>query len=602
MFTMDNNHSGKGWDMRGTISRIMLLAVVCVFAVAMGTHAADVVKAEDLPVKEVTVFKDGHAFVLHEGLVSVDQNGEVQMDYLPRAVLGTFWVAPMDGKAKLQSVVSGAKIVTESRTALTTADLIEANAGKRIRVKDIQSNQFYEGTIVGVPEQTSEELARTGVPGASPQLPVKGQVVLLKVAEGVKVIPLTSPSLQEVTFLDEPTRTLDREEFRNIMTLKFAPECAGKSIRIGMAYVQRGVRWIPSYRIEIDGKGKAKVALQGTVINELKDLHDAKVHLVIGVPSFMFKDTVDPISMQETVAQLGAAFGNAPASQSQYFFNNAIMSQQARMSEYRGDGGRPAGGETIDLGPEVKGSAANEDLFVFAVDHVTLKKGQRMVMPVASYELTYDDVYKLDLPFAPPMEAMRNFNNEQQVEMAKLMSGPKVKHIIRMKNTASQPITTAPAMISKDGQVMGQGMTTYTAPGGRCDVELTVAIEVSASRSDTETGRTPNAISINGNAFEKVDLAGKITIINRKKQAVEVEVARSVLGKVSKAGQDGAITQLGPQDWGEVVTNLPQWWNWYNWPWWWYSTNSMGTIKWTTKVEPDQKLVLDYEWSYYWRW
>jgi hypothetical protein len=540
--------------------------------------------------------------VMHEGMVSVDANGEVQMDYLPRAVLGTFWVAPMDGKVKLQSVVSGAKIVSQNRTALTTAELIEANAGKRIRIKDVSTNQFYEGMIMGVPQQSSEELARTGVPGTAPQLPVKGQIVLLKMAEGVRAIPLTSASLQEVTFLDEPATMLARDEFRNIMTLKFGPEYAGKSVRIGMAYVQRGIRWIPSYRIEIDGNGKAKVSLQGTVINELKDLQNARVHLVIGVPSFMFKDTVDPISMQETVAQLGLAFSNAPASQSQYLFNNAIMSQQARMSDYRGDRGAASGTDTIDLGPEVKGSGANEDLFVFALDHVTLKKGQRMVMGIASYELAYDDVYKLDLQFAPPMEAMRNLNNEQQVEMAKLMSGPKVKHIIRMKNTAAQPITTAPAVIAKDGQVVGQGMTTYTSVGGKCDVELTVAVEVSAARSDSETGRTPNAIRINGNEFEKVDLAGKISIVNRKKQAIDLEVTRSVLGRISKAGQDGAITQLGPQDWGEVVTNLPQWWNWYSWPWWWYSTNSMGTIKWTTKVEPDQTLELTYEWSYYWRW
>jgi hypothetical protein len=603
MLKTDDHHSGKGRNMRGRMNHFVLLAVAMAFIFTTAAGAAEAVKAEDLPVKEVTVFKDGHAFMLHEGLVNVDEKGEVQLDYLPRAVLGTFWVAPMDSKAKLQSVVSGTRIVTARRTTLNTAELIEANVGKRIRITDPAMKQAYEGTIIGVPQQTTEELARTGVPGTVPQLPVRGQVLMLKIAEGIKAIPLSSVALQEVTFLDEPTTTLARDEFRNIMTLKFGPEYAGKSVRIAMAYVQRGVRWIPSYRIDIDGKGKAKVALQGTVINELKDFQDARVHLVVGVPSFMFKDTVDPISMQESVAQLGAAFGGNTASQMPNFFNNAIMSQQARMSEYRGNSGPgPAAADAVDLGPEVKGSTASEDLFVFTLDHMTLKKGQRMVIGVASYELGYDDIYKLDLQFAPPMEAMRNFNNEQQMEMAKLMSGPKVKHMIRMKNTASQPITTAPAVIAMDGQMMGQGLTTYTAVGGQCDVELTVAIEVSASRSDTETVRTPNAIHINGNDFEKVDLAGRITLVNRKKQAVDVEVTRSVLGKVSKAGQDGAITQLGPQDWGEVVTNLPQWWNWYSWPWWWYSTNSMGTIKWTVRVEPDQKAQLDYEWSYYWRW
>jgi len=44
-----------------------------------------------LPIKEVTVFKDGHAFVAHEGEMPVDEHGNVVMDYLPAPVIGTFW-------------------------------------------------------------------------------------------------------------------------------------------------------------------------------------------------------------------------------------------------------------------------------------------------------------------------------------------------------------------------------------------------------------------------------------------------------------------------------------------------------------------------------
>src|SRR5438046_138540 len=36
-----------------------------------------------LPVKEITVFKDGHAFVAHEGELPCDSQGNVLMDYLP---------------------------------------------------------------------------------------------------------------------------------------------------------------------------------------------------------------------------------------------------------------------------------------------------------------------------------------------------------------------------------------------------------------------------------------------------------------------------------------------------------------------------------------
>src|SRR3954465_10093069 len=41
-----------------------------------------------LPVRELTVFKDGHVFVAHQGTMPVDGDGNVAMDYLPTPVIG----------------------------------------------------------------------------------------------------------------------------------------------------------------------------------------------------------------------------------------------------------------------------------------------------------------------------------------------------------------------------------------------------------------------------------------------------------------------------------------------------------------------------------
>lgn len=46
---------------------------------------------QKMPIKELTVFKDGHAFVLHEGTMPTDAAGNVVLDYLPTPVVGTFW-------------------------------------------------------------------------------------------------------------------------------------------------------------------------------------------------------------------------------------------------------------------------------------------------------------------------------------------------------------------------------------------------------------------------------------------------------------------------------------------------------------------------------
>ena len=57
-------------------------------------------------------------------------------------------------------------------------------------------------------------------------------------------------------------------------------------VRVGMTYVQKGLRWIPSYRVDVDGQGKARVKLQATLVNDLVDLNDVTVRLVVGGTPF----------------------------------------------------------------------------------------------------------------------------------------------------------------------------------------------------------------------------------------------------------------------------------------------------------------------------
>src|ERR1700751_844305 len=71
-----------------------------------------------LPIKELTVFKDGHAFVAHEGELPTDNHGNVVMDYLPAPVVGTFWPYVADPRASMRTVVAGQQRVAVEHTAL----------------------------------------------------------------------------------------------------------------------------------------------------------------------------------------------------------------------------------------------------------------------------------------------------------------------------------------------------------------------------------------------------------------------------------------------------------------------------------------------------
>jgi hypothetical protein len=556
-----------------------------------------------MPVKEVTVFKDGHAFVLHEGVMPTDAAGNVLMDYLPTPVLGTFWPYSADKNIKLTSVVASERKVLVERTALRLVEMLEANRGAEVIITEKPAYQEkpvpYAATIIGIPRRSSQELEATSPPNSGEKLPQKGDVIILKTSDGTKVLPLDR--IQDVTFKNDLKPTVGEEEFRNLLTLKldWAGRNAAKTADVGLVYLQRGLRWIPGYKITLDNQGNANVKLQATLINELTNLEDVTANLVIGVPSFVFKETMDPIALQKEAAQLSGYFQQGD--RSQLMTQNLIMTQSARMGERRG--GVPSESPAADLGPEVTDSTRNEDLYLFTVKHVSLKKGQRLALPVAEYNLKYKDIYAVDLPFSPPTDVRMNLNNEQQAEMARLLSAPKATHKIRLTNNSSAPLTTAPALIIKDNRVLAQGMMTYTSSGGNVDLEITKAVDIQVAKSETESGRTPSATKFNGDFYSRVDLNGSIKLTNYRKETSEIEVTRYVLGNVTTASQNGEVRKINVME-NDRYTSMgsyPTWWGWYNWPSWWSQLNGVGRISWKVNLEPGKSLDLTYNWNYFWR-
>ena len=554
-----------------------------------------------LPIKEITVFKDGHAFVAHEGEMATDDHGNVVMDYLPTPVLGTFWAYSSESRARLAGVLASQNRVQVERTALTLREMLEANIGAEVLITEAGTNQ-YPATIAGLPERSSEEQDATNPPNSGERLAQPGNLILLKTGEGIRAIPVER--IQDVTFKQPPKPAVAHEEFRSLLTLKLDWGRAGpaKSARVGLFYLQKGVRWIPSYKVEVDGKGNAKVKLQATLLNELTDLTDASVNLVIGVPTFAFKDTIDPIALQQDLAQLSPYFqANAGARNGPLAaqFSNAIMTQQ-RFAEYRptavpGEAGARAAG--------LEDSVRTEDLFVFNVPHVTLKKGERIVLPIAEFTLPYTDVFSLELPLAPPQELRGNLNSEQQREMARLLAAPKVMHKLRLTNNSKYPLTTAPALLIRDGRVLAQGLMTYTPSGASVDLPVTTAIDFQCKKSELETKRTPNAMTENGNSYSRIDLAGKVTLTSHRGQRTEVEVTRYVLGAADRADHEAQIVSVNMLEDTEFLgaAAYPSWWGWYGWPYWWNYVNGISRITWKIPLEPKQPVELSYDWHYFWR-
>ena len=582
--------------MKTTYALLGASALIFTAAVA-AEQAAPLSALARIPVKEITVFKDGHAFVVHEGAMPVDSAGNVQMDYLPTPVLGTFWPYSDTKDARLSAVIASPRRVLVERTAMSLRELVEANIGGRADIARNDGIALADIVILGAPTRSSEELEATNPQEGEVPLPQKADILLVKGPTGTLAFPYAA--IKDVTFKGDPKLKLTQEEYRNLLTMKLEWPAGkiGRTADVGMGYLQRGFRWIPGYRIAIDGKGNAAIKLQATMLNELTDLKDVTTNLVIGVPNFYFKETPDPIGLQDRLAQLSRYFQEG--SQTAAGLSNAIMTQTARMGDSRGGRG-PAEVQPRDLGPEVAGSGRSEDLFVFTVKHVTMQKGQRMVMPVSEYALKYRDVYTLDIPFAAPPEVRANVNSEQQAELARLLLAPKAQHQIRITNSSKHPMTTAPAMIVQGERVLGQGMMTYTSAGSNTDLTVTTATDIRVKKDEKEDGRIPNAVDFQGSRYMRINMSGTIKLTNFKSEAVDLEVTRNVLGHAGTATAGGKAEMLNWfEEGGTTVDSRPHWWNWYSWPNWWTRLNGLGRFTWSLKLEPGKSIDLGYTWHYF---
>ncbi|MCA8963991.1 MAG: hypothetical protein KDC48_03860 [Planctomycetes bacterium] len=536
--------------------------------------------ASKLPVREVTVFKDGHAYLIREMPLAAAGRQRIVLDELPAPVLGTFWPYASGG-GKLISAVAGRQEVDEEVPAVDMRQIARANVGKDVAVQDYNNNRI-EGRLVDVAARSGD-----ADENRNPNLPVT-DVLLVATATGTRALPLAQVRDLEIRGELQRHFTQRRQDER----LSLEVDGGGEGATVGVMYVQRGLRWIPSYRLDIDGAGAAKVQLQATLVNDLIDLERATVHLVIGVPKFEFQGLVDPISLQQELAQVAANVRDSARFSN--MLSNSLMTQSMGYMAER------AAGQGQDPDPAVQGSEANEDLFVFTLRDVTLEVGERLVMPIESFDLAYRDVYKLDVTFAPPMEVRQNLQSQQVLELAKELAAPKAVHVLRLTNKAKAPLTTAPALVFNKGRILAQGRMRYTPIGAETDLAINTAVDICVTTEEHEKGRVANAERFDGNQYGRIDLVGSIVLRNDKRQAVEIVVTRRILGLADTVGQDGAMQQLDLVNlWQDEAR--PIWWSWWNWPYWWFRFNGFGEFRWKVTLEPKASTTLEAGWHYFWR-
>ena len=274
--------------------------------VAWGDEAAPLSALAKMRVKEVTVFKDGHALMLHEGKMPVERIRRRADGLLAGAGSGHFLA--LFGRQRRQA---------DRRSGRTAEGAGGANVAEPAR---IARRQRWRG---GDRERNAavrrrREARRAGVPGrhcrpAGPQFEGVGgdrsagrgrEARRRRATSFCSRRPKASAPSASIAFSRSPSAVRTRRP----SPAKSSATCFGSSSIGAIASPPGKPTWaccickkafvgFPATSSSSTARAAWPLQLEATLINELADLEDVTANLVVGVPTFAFADTADPIGL-----------------------------------------------------------------------------------------------------------------------------------------------------------------------------------------------------------------------------------------------------------------------------------------------------------------
>jgi hypothetical protein len=489
-------------------------------------------------VKRIAVFKNGYAFTYREGEAQIT-GGWVYTTNTPVGVLGTVWGYSTTPNVKVMQLLASENEKREIERVTNLTDVLIANEGARIRFVDsYNTNKTYEGTyeIVG----TDRKFERISGDGS------REITIALKTESSVIFFPLGS--IRNIEILDAPK--YDKPKISKESRLAFNVDGAkdGERVNLGVAALERGIRWIPAYRVEVKGSPvkEAKLELEATLINELSDLKNSEVYFVVGVPHFLFQETMSPLSMNSAFAGVSSYFERGAGNSRRDSFSNAIMTQQMAVSadtSYADSDAKP----TSDDEEQVASFSA-EQLYLYQANNITLKKNERASLRLFSLTVPASEVFEWTINDSPTIQQryLDYSNSSTSTPLLQDLSS-RVWYGLRLKNQTGMPWTTASALSFRDWKPMGQDMLSFTPVGGENILRVTPATEVIGTHTLEEKSRVPVQLRYGGSLsnFDSVTVEGTLKLRNIKKDTVEVVMTRNLVGDVVSASDAGKISRQG---------------------------------------------------------
>lgn len=287
---------------------------------------------------------------------------------------------------------------------------------------------------------------------------------------------------------------------------------------LGMAYLSKGITWIPEYTLRILGEDAAELTLRGTLINEAEDLVHCNVSFVVGVPHFAHSDYLSPLAVGQVIRTIGAHV--APRElQTQIMNRAAYANDLVSASSVPGIVERPVaappGDTSLNL-PQWEGAGAS-DYTVYEKKDMTVRRGEKAVVTLFVQRIRFSHLHRWSPPAA-------------------------LEHLLVLENGTETAWTTGPLLAVNGDTPLSEDLLRYVPKGGRGEIPVTTAINIAHERRESEEKRQMKVYEPSHNFFvDLVTLQGELQLRNFDKVEADVVVIAPVPGKPITASDGGKL-------------------------------------------------------------
>ncbi len=473
-----------------------------------------------LRIERVALFKNGLGYATATMTLPAEAKS-VRLGQLPVPAYGTFWVGYGKGVA-LRSLTTAMETVDELVPVSGVEEMLRLNPGSRV-VLHVGGNELVSGVVQPLPLRRAEfeppspyfmDFRRSPDRPYYSGYPPPGSpgIVLVKTDHGL--VALSPGAVQRADFDGEPICLTTNREKRPSIQIELEQPAGGT--KIGVSYLARGITWVPSYLVDLSDERTARLSAQAQIINEMADLESVQVELVTGFPNIQFPEVPNPVAMSQALAEFlkALAAGRAEPNDQNFMTQqralalNSVSYVTAPLPTY----------STVSTGQ------AAEDLFLYPVPKLSLKRGETATIPLFTAEMPYRHLYSWKVADQVDGERPRPAGDGRSAE--------EVWHICRLLNTARMPLTTAAAEFVKDGQFVGQDTCFYTVAGAEGSIRVNRAMNVQAEQAEMEVERKRNAANFYGWSYDLVKVTGELKIGNRLGKPIAVEITKDLSGEL----------------------------------------------------------------------